>query len=254
MGKGDMPQLGDAAQFIELSNRAACLEELDRLLDQVTHEMGFDYYALVQHVDVRRNQNCATIWLENYPGSWSEIFVNQGLYSSDPILMASERTSAGFIWSDVGQLVKLTAHHRRVLAQAEEEGMGDGYTVPAHIPGESNGTCNFAVRKGRDIPEDQLMLAQLVGTFAFEAGRKIVRKMKKAEISRPRLTPRQLDCLIYVARGKSDWEIGRILGIKETTVRDYIEEACTRYDVRRRVQLVMRALHDGQLSLKDALG
>lgn len=249
-----MTQLSDINSFITETQRIKNLSDLDALLSAIVHDMGFDFYALVQHVDVRRHSGRETIWLENYPDSWAEAFVCRGLYANDPILAASMGTNAGFLWENVGTLIRLTPHHRRVLAEAAREGMGEGFTVPAHLPGESNGTCNFAMKIGRTLPRTSLMMAQLVGTFAFEAARQIIRRQEPHPAEKPKLTQRQLECLIHVARGKSDWETARILGIKESTVRDHVEDACTRYDVRRRVQLVVRAMHDGQLTLHDMIG
>jgi DNA-binding CsgD family transcriptional regulator len=60
--------------------------------------------------------------------------------------------------------------------------------------------------------------------------------------------------VVLVAKGKSDWEIGQLLGLKEDTVTEHIEEARRRYDVKRRVQLVVRAVHDGLLALNDVIG
>lgn len=248
-----MSQMSDVACFVALANSAKTLSDLDRLMGEITREMGFDVYALVQHVDIRRNAT-DSLWLENYPRSWAEAFVARGLVTSDPILTASRRTTTGFLWSQVGEIISLTAHHRRILAEANREGLADGFTVPAHLPGESNGTCSFGVTTGRVVPTANLMMAQLVGTFAFEAGRKMIARRNAQPTERPKLTQRQLDCLVLVARGKTDWEIASILGLKEGTVQDYIEEACARYDVRRRVQLVVRALHDGQLSFRDGIG
>ncbi|HEX7853623.1 MAG TPA: LuxR family transcriptional regulator [Sphingobium sp.] len=249
-----MSAYSDVDEFIELSRRAPTMAALQNLLEAAAHGMGFDFYALVQHVDVRRSSNREIIWLENYPDSWAEAFVAQGLYANDPILVASQKTSIGFQWSEVERLISLTPHHKRVLAQAAREGMGDGFTVPAHVPGDSNGTCSFAVRVGRELPRQNLMMAQLIGLFAFEGARRIVRQKGLENPVVPKLTPRQLDCLLHVARGKSDWEIAQILNIKEHTVRDYIEDACQRYGVRRRIQLTMRAIHDGQLLLLDTIG
>lgn len=249
-----MPQLTDVNRFIELSRKARSLDGLNIVMESITHEMGFDYYALVQHVDIRRSNSQDTIWLENYPKSWAEAFVAHGLYASDPIHVASQSTNVGFLWSDVSNIIKMTAHQRRVLEQAQREGLGDGFTVPAHLPGVSNGTCSFGVRYGRDVPEENLMMAQLVGAFAFEAGRKIATLRARENYEKPKLTTRQLECLTLIARGKTDGEIATILGVKESTVRDYVEEACARYDVRRRVQLVVRSIHDGQLILRDAIG
>lgn len=249
-----MAQLDDVQKFQELASKARDLKELERLLESMTFDLGFHFYALVQHVDIRKSSNSDMIWLENYPDSWADVFVETGLYANDPIHFASQHRSTGFIWSEVASFMRLTAHHKRVLEQAGREGMGDGFTVPAHVPGESRGTCSFGVRRGAQLPTHNLMAAQLVGLFAFEAGRKIVARKIYTELEKPKLTPRQVECLVYVSRGKSDWEISQILGIKETTVRDYIEEACSRYGVNRRVQLVIRALHDGHVSLRDTLG
>lgn len=249
-----MAQLYDVTHFIDLTKSARTLNDIGFHMADITREMGFDIYALVQHVDIRRSNNSEDVWLENYPSSWAEAFVARGLYASDPIHIASQRKTAGFLWSDVGEIITLTAHHRRVLDQARKEGLADGFTVPTHLPGQGNGSCSFGVRSGRSVPTENLMMAQLVGAFAFEAARKVVMRQKKLSAEIPKLTQRQLDCLVLVARGKTDWEIASILGLKEGTVRDYIEKACARYGVRRRVQLVMRAVHDGHLTVRDTIG
>lgn len=242
-----------AQLFAEQSKDIASLAELGALLEETTRSLGFDYFALVQHVDVRRSQNRDVVWLGNYPETWREVFEDKGLVATDPIHLASQYTSAGFTWSEIDKLIAVSPHHRRVLEAAAGEGIGEGFTVPAHIPGDSNGTCSFAMRVGRDLPRDNLMAAQLIGTYAMEAGRKIMRRRIKLART-PHLTQRQRECVVYVARGKTDWEIAQILGLKETTVRAYVDSACERYGVNRRLQLVVRALHEGQLSLRDAIG
>src|ERR1700750_1878252 len=97
-------------QFIERSRQAASLPALQELLEGAALEMGFDFYALIQHVDVRRSNNRETVWLENYPDAWAEAFVARGLYANDPILVASQKTSIGFQWSEIGRLISLTSH------------------------------------------------------------------------------------------------------------------------------------------------
>jgi LuxR family quorum-sensing system transcriptional regulator CciR len=250
-----LTQLSDVQSFIDCSSKAASLDELKLLLEGITGELGFDHFALVQHVDVRRHTVGTAVWLENYPSSWAEVFVEKQLYSSDPIHMASQRTNVGFAWSDVPSMIRMTPHHRRVLEAAAREGLGDGFTIPAHVPGESNGSCSFALRSGRELPRQNLAMAQLVGSFAFQAGRQQVFRQVAAEVQaqRPKLTPRQLDCLVLVAKGKSNWDIAQLLGLKEDTVNEHIEEARRRYDVKRRIQLVLRAVHDGHLSLNDVI-
>lgn len=67
------------------------------------------------------------------------------------------------------------------------------------------------------------------------------------------LSPRQVECIALVAQGKSDWEIGQILGLSRDTVHEYVESARRRYGVRRRTQLVLRAVRDGHLNMEALL-
>ena len=92
----------------------------------------------------------------------------------------------------------------------------------------------------------------MIGCYAFEAARRYVRAIAKSEPSR-RLTQRQLDCVMLVARGKTDWEIAKILGVREDTVTEYIDGARERLDAARRTDLVVRALYDGQITFADVL-
>lgn len=48
-----MGQLSDVQSFIDLSGRVKTTRALSLLLEQVTKDMGFDYFALVHHVDIR---------------------------------------------------------------------------------------------------------------------------------------------------------------------------------------------------------
>jgi LuxR family transcriptional regulator, quorum-sensing system regulator BjaR1 len=61
------------------------------------------------------------------------------------------------------------------------------------------------------------------------------------------LTARQQECLHLVIDGKSDWEIGEILGISEHTVHNHIEAAKRTLEVGTRVQASVQAWRRGWL-------
>ncbi|OYW87552.1 MAG: hypothetical protein B7Z20_04845 [Sphingobium sp. 32-64-5] len=67
------------------------------------------------------------------------------------------------------------------------------------------------------------------------------------------LTERQRDCVIWVARGKTDWEIARILGLSHETVTEYLKRARERYGVGKRTLLAVHALFDGTISFNDVM-
>jgi DNA-binding CsgD family transcriptional regulator len=64
-----------------------------------------------------------------------------------------------------------------------------------------------------------------------------------------KLTARQRDCLVLVARGRTDRQVGEVLGISQQTVHKHVEAAKKRFGARTRIQLVVLALSAGQLEM-----
>lgn len=96
-----------------------------------------------------------------------------------------------------------------------------------------------------------------MSSFAFDAARRIARLNHGGGLATaprtPDLSQRQFDCLVLVARGKSDWDIAQILGISHQTVHQHVEEAKRRYGVASRTQLVVQALYSSQLAFADII-
>ena len=226
--------------------------ELAEALTNVTRELGFTYFALTHHVDIRRAPQPA-IRLHNYPDDWVQYYDDNSLGVSDPVHRASHMTSVGFAWSEIPRLVALTPGDHEILSRGGAKGIGDGFTVPANVPGETHGSCSFANPAGTAIREEELPLAQLVGAFAFEAARRLWRVRSPGLAPAPKLTDRQRECILWVARGKSDWEISRILGIEHETVIRHLKQARERYGVAKRTMLAVHALFDGSISFTDVM-
>jgi LuxR family quorum-sensing system transcriptional regulator CciR len=236
--------------FVRDVGQARSEEDLGELLTEICAEMGFSFFALTHHVNIRQAPRPA-IRLDNYPSDWVEYFDEQKLGASDPVHRASHLTSVGFPWSRLGSMIRLTPRDYEVLELAGARGIGDGFTVPANVPGESNGSCSFATRAGVSLSEEHFPLAQLVGAFAFEAARRLSGVRGDGASPGPCLTDRQRDCVVWAARGKSDWEIAQILGIGHETVVQYLKRARERYDVSKRTLLAVHALFDGTISFTD---
>jgi LuxR family quorum-sensing system transcriptional regulator CciR len=119
------------------------------------------------------------------------------------------------------------------------------------VPGKVNGSCSFATAGGRRLQFEHLATAQLVGTFAFEAARRLVRRDHQKQGDPARFSDRKRDCLTWVARGKSDSEIATILGISPETVHQYVKQARANCNAVSRSQLVAHALFSGTISFMD---
>jgi LuxR family quorum-sensing system transcriptional regulator CciR len=222
--------------------------------------MGFDYFALLHHVDLRPIRTDLShmisgplLALHNYPADFARIYVERGWIAKDPILLASERRNVGFRWRDLPSHVRFWRPKNDIAVEARRHGIGDGYTVPTNVPGEPKGSCSFAVIAGRAFPKSSLLMAETVAPFAFQSARSLILKARSVRVppSHPPLTGRQLECLVLVAKGKSDWEIGQILGIGPETVKHHIRMARERYDVPTRVQAAIRAIFESGLTIED---
>lgn len=250
MPVGGMHTSATFRDFVRLVTNASTADDLGEALAEISTLMGFDYFALTHHVDILKETQSA-IRVTNYPTRWADYYDANALGVSDPVHRASHMTSVGFSWSDLPSLIPLTPNDRQMLEHGRAEGIGDGFTIPANVPGEARGSCSFANPAGRPIDHDMLPLAQLVGAFAFEGARRMWSVRKPLPGQAPVLTDRQRDCVFWVARGKSDWEIGKILGVTEETVTMHLKQARERYGVQKRTMLVIHALYDGAFTFTD---
>ena len=236
-------------EFVREVRELASEDELAEAIGAVTRDLGFRYFALAHHADVRRSSSA--IRIHNYPAGWAEWFDAQDLGAIDPVRRASNLTNVGFAWSKLPDMLALTPKDRRVLDLARREGIGDGFTVPAHIPGEAHGSCSFACPAGERICAEHLPLLQLVGTYAFETARRLQRR--RLAQGPVQLTDRQRECVMWAARGKSDWEIAKVLGVSEATVGEHLRNAYERYGVGKRTLVAVHALFDGTIGFLDVL-
>lgn len=242
-------------RIVSALNETESLDGLHVLMAAATTALGFDYFVMTHHVSFGRPP-AGSVQLGNYPRTWVGYSREKRRASDDPVLVACQRTSVGFVWDDLPNYLDLSAEQMRSMAAMRRHGIGNGFTVPSHVPGEILGSCSFAVRTGRELPRQSTAAAQSIGTFAFEAARRIARA-SGGGIGRSAgvvpLTPRQRDCLVLIARGKSDSVAAQLLGLRPRTVNEYLEAAKRRYAVASRQQLIARALFDSQITFADVL-
>lgn len=62
------------------------------------------------------------------------------------------------------------------------------------------------------------------------------------------LTPREREVLLWCAYGKTSWEIGQIVGCKESTVNFHVSNILRKFAVNTRVAAVIKAIRYGMLN------
>lgn len=162
-----MSRLDAVQAFVDDARSLRRPTELRNLLADITVEMRFDFFALMHHVDLSGYTEALThmekgelVALSTYPEMWVETYIADNIVDNDPVLLASQRTNVGFPWSEVPTLIAETQAHREIRKRTVKAGIDDGFTVPAHVPGEVNGSCHFAMATGRALPDRNLNMAQ----------------------------------------------------------------------------------------------
>jgi LuxR family quorum-sensing system transcriptional regulator CciR len=215
------------------------------LLSDVTFELGFHFFALVDHESELLGTS-PLMRINNYPEAWVNELIDGDLTKHDPVHLACLHANTGFGWSELSSLIRIERTHRRILSKSRRHGLGTGFTIPSNVRGEPSQSCSFVVRVGEKLPIQRLRCAEIVGAHALRAARRI--RHAEAPVHRPVLTPREVECLSLIARGKTDWEIAQILIISIETVHQYVKRARTAYRAASRAQLIAHAIRDSWIA------
>ncbi|BAV63205.1 LuxR family transcriptional regulator [Sphingobium cloacae] len=235
------PRLRDALSRL---NRASSIGALRDGLADAARQTGFPYVALVQHGGLPRLAEGALV-VTNYPENFVRSYIDNHYFVIDPVYEVSQQLDRPFGWEEIAGFVELTEHQLALFKEARRYGITHGVTVPLDIPSDSRASCTFAGPESIEITPSLMATLQIVAGFAFKAGLYLHHAMHGRNDAR--LTRREAECTALIALGKTDWEIGQILGIAQTTVRYFITRAKQRYGVFRRSELVARAIVDAQV-------
>ena len=244
--------LARVREFVAAARSTPSLKGLRDLLSDVVPSFGVDYFLMTHHVDFGR-PSPGSVQISNYPREFVAIQREQGGWRDDAVLLACEKTTAGFFWSDVGELITLTPYQRKRFEESERYGLADGFVVPNHIPGEHSGSIHFNVPRRHSFPRHKAAALQSLATYGFEFARQRAREDEGGPVTYAPLTTRQIDCLLLSARGKSDTDIAQLLGLSPATVNEHVEAAKRRYCVATRQQAIILALFNSQFTFAEVL-
>ncbi len=213
--------------FTAILRGAEGLSAVGMALSGASRQLGFDHYALVWP-DATGARDI--FYLSDFP---------EALRCDGVVRLLAAQGDDAFAWADAPS----------IAADVR------GYTVPLG----GRGFCSFVTVRDQLPSTAGLAQARSLARLAFDTAQPLAtfdaaRLLAAPDgIKRPRLTRRQRDCVLLAARGKSDWVAAQLLGLSAETVHKYLEHAKRRYGVSSRTELVVRALHSGELRYADVL-
>jgi DNA-binding CsgD family transcriptional regulator len=241
--------VGFADDILRAIRAAADWATLRGVVRAFSDELGFRYFALITHEDLR-TPGSGTVDLLDYAEGAVRRIVGECGYRRDPIMRAALFADCAFLWSELRRFITVDSRDRLALELGRREGLDQGITVPCGKLGHSLGSCTFAGLRPARHAEPMLGPAQMFGTFAFQRARSLAGS-RFDPAPAPRLEPRFHDCVVLVGHGLKNKTIAHRLGIAEHTVETYIRDARRLLGARDRTELVAAALLAGEIMLHE---
>jgi LuxR family quorum sensing-dependent transcriptional regulator len=181
-------------------------------------------------------------WPGTWPEGWSRRYASQEYFFHDPVVARLNAGAAPFRWADC--LSSARGKGLRMIHEAREFGMKEGLAIPIHGLGGVAAAISIGSDQYGLSPQDEraLHMASL-----YLHGRMVALQEETSPPALRRLTPRERECLKWIAAGKTDWEISLILNISEQTVHGYVQNALTKLNARTRAQAVALAMLSAQI-------
>lgn len=171
-----------------------------------------------------------------------------------PLLRACRVESAPFWANREGIHTRWPNRVIGQIAQAElasEDSPAAAIVVPVHMPfGQVGGAILVSADGGEDdlsAPFARVIEALAAPIERFVRGYAMISRDERYLPDDCLLTRREIECLNWIAHGKTDYEIGIILGCSHAGVRYHVTRACTKLGAVNRAQSVFRAAQLGLL-------
>lgn len=223
-------------QFIQDVRQQRTLDELSAYMNLTLAELDIQRFSLFElGMDATEGNGALT----NFPTEWGERYDDKKYEYHDPVHKKLLRSKCAFAWGDLKAEGYLEGKSKKIFHEGGDFGLRDGITIPVFNTNGYTAVITFAAERLADDPRLRPAL-HLIALYFH--GRYVELSDANRPNDFPDLTPRERECLRWTGRGKTDWEIGEILGISESTVHNHIENAKYKLRVTTRVQAVVEAL------------
>jgi DNA-binding CsgD family transcriptional regulator len=242
---GAMASKGEGARHGDLLRRLAEETDLQRALRHICAQFAFKdaVYQLAQHSILPIDSPFVRT---TYKAEWVLRYVLNRYLEIDPVIVRGFRATRPFFWDE---LDFSDERAKSFLEDSRRNGVANcGYCIPIVDPRGLRALFTVSADddeadwRGRIIHD-----AATLEEIASILHRKALAEMRITE-DRPPLSPREIECLNWTARGKDAASIAVILQISEYTVRDYLKSARKKLECSSIAQAIYEATRLGLIT------
>lgn len=170
-----------------------------------------------------------------YPLDYQMLYQQRSFIERDPTVVHCQTRQDPLVWDE--QIY--TPQSYEIMEESRHFGLGHGLSVPVHEPNRVS-----MLSLGRDRPFESaaertmvMSVGNILAHCLHVASEKVVLP-DMLQSRRPHLSPREHQCFQLVALGKSNWDIGQLLNISESSAAFHVKNVLKKLRVSTRMQAV----------------
>lgn len=244
-----MPASAPVDAILDRLEQASTAEALRAVLVEALADAGLPFVAYCHLSAFQKTGDVAALQIiMTFPAEWLEYYRARNYLAIDPVFQAARTARRPIPWAEVAaRRDTFTARQRAILTEAAGAGLVDGLSIPLFGPEGDHAVVSVACP--HTLAETSLNTTSLAAvTAVFHMLHQDLTQPPAAPDTPPHLHPREREVLQWCARGKTAWEISRILNLSERTVEHYAASARAKLQAPSRVSAVMQAARQGLIS------
>lgn len=240
----------ECQNFMEILHYAMQAETPDHVRDVLFRFQNYFSFTKALGGLVRLGPDRAFAGFSNvvnasYPDEWLYLYWKNGFADVDPVFKSALTSPGTQHWQTIYQNMS-SQKEQEFIATARQFGLYDGITTGSVDQACGVATfCSFASSEALD-GKRMIPLVEYLGYYIHMALlRTAPKSMPRAGRCVKGLSSREVTILNWMKNGKTNWEIGKILGVSERTIRFHIESIFSKLEVTSRSQAVATAIEHG---------
>ena len=231
-----------AFDIVEKIEAAIGLDQIMTILSSAGNAFGYQNFSIAG-LPLPGESIDPYIMACGWPDAWATRYRNHNYVHCDPVIRQVRRANKPFMWADAPVSANEVAA-KNIMNEATEFGLVDGFAVPIYTTHGFQAIVTFGADE-LELNKSEQAALHLVAIYAHQAIRSLLPNNGKEntywKLEKP-LSMREIECLKWVAAGKTAFEISVITGISDRTVEHYIASSMRKLNATNRVQAVAEAL------------
>ncbi len=245
-GKGACQVNSDLMSTIETIQRHTSADAILKTMFDAIGEYGFERF-IVSGLPDRGMDVRPFVLLSGWPDEWYQRYTTQGYVHLDPVARHCFSTTLPFDWADAPFDSYSDLPAKRVMQEARDFGMDDGFCVPIHMEGGMQGVVSLVGRTD-DLDDKARLELHMLALYAHGQLR-YLHTMSGDTVPRRAITAREGEILKWAAVGKTAQDIAIITGLSERTINQHCENAQKKLGTNNRLHTVVEAIRHKLIAL-----